>query len=150
MDFENKLIEHIRTICDTNKYILINASVHGHKNKQNIKVVADTVEGITLEQCQNLSREISDIIFRKDLIFGNYNLEVTSPGVDKPLQQDYEFIRNIGKNLKVEYLNEESKSVELVGELKNYENNLLHLYTGKEIQVIDKKKIKKAKIKLKW
>ena len=150
MDFENKLIEHIKTICDDNNYILVDASVPGHKKKQNIKVIVDTVEGINLEQCKNLSREISDIIFRKDLIYGDYKLEVTSPGVNKSLEENYEFTRSIGKDLRINFLNEKDENKEIIGKLKSFENNTILLDTGKNEISIDKKKIKKAKIKLKW
>ena len=116
MNFENKLIEHIIEICDQLDFKFIDSSIYGHNNKQNIKVIADTEEGITLQQCQKLSQEISDIIFRKDLIFGEYRLDVSSPGLDKPLQNEYEFKRNIGRNLIVSYTDENNTVNEVIGE----------------------------------
>jgi len=150
MDFESKLKEHIKNICNDLDFIFIDASIHGHKNKQNIKVIADTERGITLDECQKLSREISDIIFRKDLIYSDYRLDVSSPGLDKPLQYDYEFKRNIGKNLIVSYENDSNNFVETIGELIDYKNNSLILKVNDALKIIEIKKINKAKIKLKW
>jgi len=150
MDFERELKEHIKNICNDLGFIFIDASIHGHKNKQNIKVIADTEKGITLDECQKLSREISDIIFRKDLIYSDYRLDVSSPGLDKPLQYDYEFKRNIGKNLIVSYENDSNNFVETIGELIDYKNNSLILKVNDALKIIEIKKINKAKIKLKW
>jgi ribosome maturation factor RimP len=150
MNFENKLKDHIMIICDKLDYKFIEASIHGHKNKQNIKVVADTDKGITLQECKNLSREISDIIFRKDLIHSDYRLDVSSPGLDKPLQHDYEFKRNIGRNLIVLYKDENNNINEIIGELLEFKNEGIVLRLKEESISIKLANINKAKIKLKW
>ena len=129
---------------------LIDVSIHGHNKKQNVKVIADTENGITLNECQKLSQEISDIIFRKDLIDGEYRLDVSSPGLDKTLQFDYEFKRNIGRNLIVSYYDGENKLKEVTGEMIEYNDNQICLKKKEQLIEIKQDKIKNAKIKLKW
>jgi len=150
MSFENKLEEHIKHICNDLGFMFIEASIHGHKNKQNIKVIADTEQGITLEQCQKLSREISDIIFRKDLVYSDYRLDVSSPGLDKPLEHEYEYKRNIGRDIIVNYKDENSTLLEAIGELVEYNNDCLVLKVKNEKLSVKLENISKAKIKLKW
>ena len=150
MTFENNLKDHIKKICDKLEIKFIEASIHGHKNKQNIKVMVDTEEGINLQECQKISREISDIIFRKDLIMGGYRLDVSSPGLDKPLQYDYEYKRNIGKILTVLYMDEENNLTEIVGELTEYNADGIVLKIKEDLIEIKINKINKTKIKLKW
>ena len=150
MNFEKELEEHIKKICNDLGFMFIEASIHGHKNKQNIKVIADTEKGITLQECQKLSREISDIIFRKDLVFNNYRLDVSSPGLDKPLQSDYEFKRNIGRDLIINYQDENSNLKEVIGELVEYNNDVIIVNAKNELLSIKLENINKAKIKLKW
>ena len=150
MNFENKLEEHIKNICNDLGFMFIEASIHGHKNKQNIKVIADTEKGISLQECQNLSREISDIIFRKDLIYSDYRLDVSSPGLDKPLKYDYEFVRNIGRELIVNYKDESGNFQEVIGELTKYEDDEIIIKINDELKAININNINKAKIKLKW
>jgi ribosome maturation factor RimP len=84
------------------------------------------------------------------LIHGDYRLIVTSPGIEKPLEQDYEFKRNIGKKLAVNYITETQESMEIVGELIRYDGENIGLKVGKNEVNIAVNKIKKAKIKLKW
>ena len=150
MNLENKLEEHIKEICNDLGFKFIEASIHGHKNKQNIKIIADTEKGISLKECQKLSREISDIIFRKDLIFSDYRLDVSSPGLYKALQFDYEYKRNIGRDLVVTYENESGKLKEIVGELIEYKNDDIVLKLKDELLSLKLRNINKAKIKLKW
>ena len=150
MNFENKIEEHIKKICNDLGFMFIEASIHGHKNKQNIKVIADTKKGITLEECQKLSREISDIIFRKDLVYNDYRLDVSSPGLDKPLQHDYEYKRNIGRDLIINFEDENKNLKEVAGELVEYNKQGIVLKIKNELISLNFENIKKAKIKLKW
>ena len=150
MNFESKLEEHIKQICSDLGFMFIEASIHGHKNKQNIKVIADTKKGITLEQCQKLSREISDIIFRKDLVYNDYRLDVSSPGLDKPLEHEYEYKRNLGRDLIVNYRDESGNLQEVIGTLIEYNNDGVVLKVKNEQLSIKLESINKTKIKLKW
>jgi ribosome maturation factor RimP len=150
MNFEKELKDYIKKCCDGLGIIFVDASIHGHNKKYNIKVIADTEKGITLEECQRLSREISDIIFRKDLINSDYRLDVSSPGVEKPLQHEFEYKRSIGKDLIVNYQDEAGINKELVGRLINYSNSAIILAQKKDEIKINMNQIIKAKIKLKW
>ena len=147
--FEEKIFQLIEPICNEDAVYLYKVSLHGSPKNQLIKVVVDTEKGITLGQCQLLSKKISDIFYRKDLIEGNYRLEVTSPGVDKPLVKPFEFMRNIGNTLKVDYReNLEIKSTE--GELIAFDGNEITLRCDKKNIMLSIDCIEQAKIKLKW
>ncbi len=150
MDSEQILKNYIQSICKEFGYFVIEVSMQGFKKQLNIKVTVDSAEGINLDECKRVSKEISDIIYRKDLVFGDYRLIVSSPGLDKSLEHDYEFIRNIGKKLTVNYTNEIQETKEILGELTKFENNMIYLKTGKDEFSIPVKNIIKAKIKLKW
>jgi ribosome maturation factor RimP len=146
---EEQIRDYIAPVCAEHGVHLLDIGIHGGGGNRIIRIVADTDEGITLNQCEMLSREFSDIFFRKDLFSGNYRLEVTSPGVQKPLEADYEFKRNIGRTLRVEYLDgDESKAVS--GALKSYEQDRIELETSEGPVYISRKNIKNAHVKLKW
>jgi len=114
-----------------------------------IRVVADTEKGITLGECQALSEKISDIFYRKEVIRGAYRLEVSSPGVNKPLEHDFEYQRNIGKQLSVNYVKDnEEKNV--TGELLAWNEDTITLKSEPGETEIPRKAINSAKIKLKW
>lgn len=66
-----------------------------------VEIFADTDSGITIDQCAELSRSISAVLDREDIIAGGYRLEVSSPGLDHPLKLLRQFKKNRGRELKV-------------------------------------------------
>ena len=68
--------------------------------------------GISLDRCTAISRQISDILERKDVIAGKYFLEVSSPGLDRPLKTKRDFERQCGRMLKaVIQIGEKTKQI---------------------------------------
>ena len=61
----------------------------------------DGEDGITIDDCANLSRSLSDSINQTGLL-DDYNLEVTTPGIDQPLKLLRQFKKHAGRNLKIE------------------------------------------------
>lgn len=57
--------------------------------------------GVTLDDCADVSRDVSSVLDVEDLIAAHYNLEVSSPGLDRPLRTEAEFARFTGKLAKV-------------------------------------------------
>ncbi len=66
-----------------------------------IRIIIYAEGGITLEHCQSVSREVSYLLDVEDFIDKKYHLEVTSPGLDRPLTTPRDFERNVGKKIKV-------------------------------------------------
>ena len=148
-DLEKKLFSFIKPLCENNKIILYEVELKGSPKNKIIKVTVDTEKGITLNMCQLLSREISDLLVQKDLIKNEYHLEVSSPGINKPLQYSFEYERNIGRDLKIAYYKDDSIN-EIVGKLVEYNEKNITLEIAKDKIIIENEKIKKAIIKLKW
>jgi ribosome maturation factor RimP len=62
-----------------------------------LRIYMDKPGGVTLDDCSDLSREIGDQIEVNELIPHSYTLEVSSPGLDRPLKKEKDFLRSIGK-----------------------------------------------------
>ena len=66
-----------------------------------LKVKVDRLEGgITMDECAALNRDIGDILDQKDIMQNRYILEVSSPGLDRPLKTKADFSRCIDRNIK--------------------------------------------------
>jgi len=70
-------------------------------NPPKITVVVDGDNGITIDDCANLSRALGNSIHETSLL-EDYNLEVTTPGIDQPLKLLRQYQKHIGRTLKVE------------------------------------------------
>jgi ribosome maturation factor RimP len=68
---------------------------------QLVRVIADQPGGITLDVCAAVSNELSRMLDADDPIPGRYTLEVTSPGLDRPLRTETDFRKNEGKKVKI-------------------------------------------------
>lgn len=66
-----------------------------------LRIFMDKPGGVTLDDCSDLSREIGDQIEVNDLIPHSYTLEVSSPGLDRPLKKEKDFLRSIGKLIQI-------------------------------------------------
>ena len=64
-----------------------------------LRIVADTANGITVSECAKLNNFLSEVLDREDIIQDRYTLEVSSPGLDRPIKTDKDFERSMGKEL---------------------------------------------------
>jgi len=75
--------------------------VKGDENRSIVRVYIDQPAGITLEDCQRFSKRFSVSLDVEDWIHFSYTLEVSSPGVNRPLVKESDFQRYTGQNAKV-------------------------------------------------
>lgn len=66
-----------------------------------LRIYIDSEKGITLADCERVSRQISALLDVEDPLLGRYNLEVSSPGLDRPLIREKHFQRYIGHTVRV-------------------------------------------------
>lgn len=103
--FSMDLVEDIRNIVDANLPVdkfAVEVSVSGKKVPRRILVAIDGDQGVTIDDCAELSRRVSKELDERAL-FGeeNYVLEVSTPGIDQPLKLRRQYYKNIGRGLKV-------------------------------------------------
>jgi ribosome maturation factor RimP len=121
----------------------------GSKQNLVVRVIADQEGGITLQTCAAVSRALSDELDVADILPGRYRLEVSSPGVDRPLQTMRDFQRNIGRQAHLRYQQgEKIESVE--GSIQAVSDAEVAIASGNDIISIPLSAIALAKLKLKW
>ncbi|MGB5104586.1 MAG: ribosome maturation factor RimP [Steroidobacteraceae bacterium] len=69
-----------------------------------LRLYIDAAAGITLEDCERVSRAVSELLDTEDPIPGHYTLEVSSPGLDRPLRTAAQFGRYVGEQVFAEVL----------------------------------------------
>ena len=67
-----------------------------------LRLYIDAEAGITLDDCERVSRAVSEVLDAEDPIPGNYTLEVSSPGLERPLRTAQQFARFVGETVYVE------------------------------------------------
>lgn len=66
-----------------------------------VLVIVDGDAGIGIDDCADLSRDLSKALDDSNLISGAFNLEVSTPGLDQPLKLKRQYVKNIGRNVRV-------------------------------------------------
>ena len=106
MDVGQKIRELAEIHLTQSSHFIVDVIVSKHKPMK-ITIALDGDNGVTIEDCAHLSRELSDELEKINLIEEAYNLEVGTPGVEQPLKLKRQYYKNIGREVKV-YLTDKS------------------------------------------
>ena len=103
-----------------------------------LRAYIDKEGGISLYDCELISRKVSDWLDKEDFIQDSYILEVSSPGLGRPLKKDKDFARSIGKDVEIRLYKALNKSKEYTGILKAYdkESVLLQMEDGSDLSLL--------------
>jgi len=151
---ESKLIKKIEAlilpILESQNIDLVEIELKGKLGAQVLRIFVDIEGGISLDQCVNLSRDIADLLDTKDLITGHYRLEVSSPGLDRPLRTERDFERNLGRKVKIDFLTDVGENMTITGTMKQVDDNAVVIMQNNHQFKIDISKISVAKVLPTW
>ena len=100
----------------------------------------DSENGVTIDDCEKVSRAIDPLLDENDPIEEAYYLSVSSIGIDRPLKKDKDFERNMGKKLQVKLYAPINKKKELLGGLTGYDEENFTINVEKTGEVTIKRK----------
>lgn len=101
-----------------------------------LRLYIDKEGGVTIDDCADVSRDLGDIIDVKEVIDHEYVLEVSSPGLNRPLRKEKDFIKAIGSRIKLKMIRDLEGQKNFTGRLKDYNNRTIYLETeGKLIEL---------------
>ena len=107
-----------------------------------LRIFIDKPEGGEIDDCQFVSEKLAEVLDEKDPIKDKYYLEVSSPGIDRPLKKDKDYTANYGKKVDIQFYSPFEGNKELTGTL------LSHTETDIEIKRIMKGKEEKNPVKI--
>ena len=97
--------EHLGILLDPmleeGNIFLVDIIIKPSKVSQKITILIDSDEGITIQECTSISRRLAKQLEELEVFTEPYTLEVSSPGLDQPLILTRQYLKNIGRNLKV-------------------------------------------------
>ncbi|MEO1256534.1 MAG: hypothetical protein AAFY41_16830, partial [Bacteroidota bacterium] len=100
---EEKIKEIVENSLQGSKDLfLVDVKLKGNVGNQKVLIFIDGDQGISIDQCSKISREVASVMEEEDFIKGKYTLEVSSPGLDFPLSMHRQYVKNVGRELTVE------------------------------------------------
>jgi ribosome maturation factor RimP len=149
-----KIIEEIisltEPIAEAHDVVVIDVETRGERGSKVVEIFIDNVKGITTAICSEISREISDALDKGDLMKGKYYLNVSSPGLDRPLKFLKQYYKHIGRFV-VLRCKKQDAAEDIEAELKDIKENKIVLKTKSDkIYEINFDDIIEAKVKPPW
>ena len=92
-----------------------------------LRVYIDKPEGVNIQDCENVSRALSDALDREDFIEEAYILEVSSPGLGRTLKKDKHLEKSIGQEVEIKLYKAVDKQKEFSGILKSFDADVITL-----------------------
>ncbi len=115
-----------------------------------LRLLVDTEEGINLDQCESINRNIGEELDREGIIEGHYVLEVSSPGLDRPLKTDRDFERAKGKDIVVHLYEPVNNKRTHDGLLLGVSEESIEIESSGSVVILPRLKIAKAVLKLEF
>ncbi len=131
MDLGKEISRLTEKFIDNDEIFLVDVNIKGKPGNLKIQVFIDGDQYVNVDECSKISRKISNDLEERDIIDGRYIIEVSTPGVEKPLKIIRQFPKHIGRELEI-----------ITKENKKYQGELLNVL-GEEIEI----SIKSGKIK---
>ena len=119
-EYEKQTEELLEPIVAEQGFELVDVEYVKEAGNWYLRAYIDKPGGITVDDCEVVSRRFSDILDEKDYIEDSYILEVSSPGLGRPLKKDKDFQRSIGKEIEVRTFRAIDKQKEFTGILKEF------------------------------
>jgi len=130
----NQVQSLVEPILEGMGYELVDVEYVSSFGRWILRLFVDKEGGVTIGDCARISEELGDLLDVKEFIRHEYNLEVSSPGLDRPLRKEKDLPRAVGKKVKVRLAAPLNGRRNFTGVLVRYEGGLLHLEVdGQEV-----------------
>ena len=127
-------------------YEFVGCEYHGQGKYSVLRIYIDKENGVTLDDCSRVSQQVGAVLDVEDLVQGHYSLEVSSPGVDRPLFEIGHYQKQIGNRIKVRLHTPIQNQRNFVGFLLRAEENNIYLRVDGEERVLPFSDIEKANV----
>ena len=125
-DLKTEIEQLVEPILTQDGFDLVEIKLSRYNKNLRLQIFVDSDHGVTLDECANLSRLVGTAFDTSDVIESKYILEISSPGLDRPLLNDRDFRRRIGENVEI-LMTEEGQDKTVAGTLTGIHDNILYL-----------------------
>ena len=121
--YEQKAEELLLPLVAAHQFALVDVEYVKEAGNWYLRAYIDKEGGITVDDCEVVSRAFSDQLDEADFIQDSYILEVSSPGLGRPLKKEKDYARSMGKELEIRTYRPIDRQKEFYGILTAYDDN---------------------------
>lgn len=127
--YEAKTEEFITPILEENSFELVDVEYVKEAGTWYLRIYIDKPGGITIDDCELVSRAFSEILDQHDYIEDSYIMEVSSPGLLRPIKKDKDFQRNLEKEIEIKTYKAIDHTKDFVGVLTAFDKETITILT---------------------
>ncbi|MDO4633002.1 MAG: ribosome maturation factor RimP [Eubacteriales bacterium] len=120
-EYEQRAEAILQPIVDAHQFELVDVEYVKEAGTWYLRAYIDKPGGITVDDCETVSRLANDILDEQDFIEDSYIFEVSSPGLGRPLKKDKDFNRSIGEEVEVRLFRAVNREKMYTGLLRSYD-----------------------------
>ncbi|HBE84253.1 MAG TPA: ribosome maturation factor RimP, partial [Lachnoclostridium sp.] len=120
-EYEAKTESFLLPLMEENNFELVDVEYVKEAGNWYLRAYIDKEGGITVDDCETISRRLGDWLDEKDFIADSYILEVSSPGLGRPLKKDKDFNRSIGEDVDIKLYKPLNKQKDFTGTLISFD-----------------------------
>ncbi|XBX10370.1 ribosome maturation factor RimP [Enterocloster clostridioformis] len=125
--YESRVEKHLFPLLEEHGFELVDVEYVKEAGTWYLRAYIDKEGGIAVDDCEVISRALSSWLDKEDFIDDSYILEVSSPGLGRPLKKEKDFVRSMGKDVDVRLYRQLNKQKEFTGALSAYDENTVTL-----------------------
>lgn len=140
--YESKVEAFLLPIMEENNFELVDVEYVKEAGMWYLRAYIDKEGGFTVDDCEMVSRKLSDWLDEKDFIDDSYILEVSSPGLGRPLKKEKDFKRSMGEQVDIKLYRAIDRQKDFSGALCAYDENTVTIqYEDGSTSTFDRKDI---------
>ena len=125
--YEQKTEEILNPIMEELGFELVDVEYVKEAGTWYLRAYIDKEGGIAVDDCEVISRKLSDWLDKEDFIDDSYILEVSSPGLGRPLKKEKDYVRSMGREVEVRLYKAIDRQKEFTGTLSAYDDKTVTL-----------------------
>lgn len=131
-DYETKTEALLKPIAEANGVSIYDVEYVKEGAEYYLRAYIDKESGVTIQDCENVSRALSDKLDEEDFIPDAYILEVSSPGLGRALKKDKHLSMSIGRRVEIRFFKPVEKRKEFEGELQGFDEDSVTILAAGE------------------
>ena len=140
-EYELKTESMVEPILKENGLTLVDVEYVKEAGTWYLRLYIDKEGGVTIDDCELVSRALSDKLDADDFIPDAYTLEVSSPGLGRPLKKEKDYTRNLEKEIEVHLFQAVGKQKEFIGTLKAFDKDMVTMLSDGKEQKLERRNI---------
>ena len=128
-EYESRTEKFLLPLLEKQEFELVDVEYVKEAGNWYLRAYIDKEGGITVDDCESVSRTLSDWLDEEDFIEDSYTLEVSSPGLGRPLKKEKDLKRSLGEEVEVRLYKPRDGQKEYTGILKAYDKDTVTIET---------------------